>query len=655
MKLPFLIISIFLSILVIPIYKVYAQQDWAQLHSQLKQAIDNDYQKPPDSETQLEVWLSWIDKKGADRKKVNEVLKELSKLSDQNPDNQEYKKWEQEFFNLLLYAEDSGTRTVNGASMKFLRIDNDAWDITSRKVRDYGRPIFERAKAYSFNTHYPRERSRCMINYSIGDLESSVSGGGLYSDRKLLFGYLDDEGLMNLPDRDFDVECERREEFERFSEGKPQKPIDWAIDQIDLLREECDWWEFSAERQDATDLLNEYYEDALCKTPPHKYKMGHKYFRKIISETDGTEKSVEYNEGFYGTLYGKVEIKEFGEIKPAPCATVIVNDYEESWTVTADSKGNYEIKNIILHKDCSPFEISAVYEGDILNDTYYGPLEKPDKSYRHKKDLLILPNKEYNWTGQISIDYWELKDCAIEKSTKSSNTSIVDQEERRQKANLSIMAKDEGDYRALTQFIFNDMQVTGKVYGKNYSEREATSSSKSRRSYEHKRIIGYGTFDVNQNELIVQVISEALTDADKYEQMVKDIIEGGYDPEEIEKANEKVDKILGGGEGDSFPVKVIVQLHNLKTVPCNFIDYRETWHQGQGTKVELDQKGFVDAPITIPLIVTMDGTYYKRKDGEDKVEANYSKTEAVPDNNKDCPPIQKSLSANFTMYKKRTK
>ena len=636
-------------------YDVHGQQDWADLHDQLRQKIEQDYDQPDQSVNFPEVWYSWIDRKGADRNRVLEALNQLNTLHNNNPDNKEYSNWVQKFYELLEYAEESGTKTVNGASMKYIKIDPHWLDAIGR-VNDYGRKIYSRAEANNFNTYYPREKSRCLINFAIGDLESSKTGMGLYADRDLRFGYLDDEGNMNLPNRDFTVECERRGEFERFSEGRPQHTIDWAINQVGMLRDECEWWKFTGERQDATDLLNEYYEDALCKTPPHKFKMGHKYFRDLIAETDGTEKSIEYNEGFYGTLYGKVEIKEFGVLKPAPGAKVVVNDYDETWTATADAQGNYEINGAILHKDCSPFKIYATWEGDRVDDTYDGPLEEPDQSYRHRKDLVIIPKREYNWFGEITIEYWELKDCVRDTATEASRTNIHEKGERRQKAEFFIMAKDDGGgYRALTQLIFNDMHAVGTINGLYYSDYQLNFSSDNSRRDEHQKIIGYGQFNADQKDLALQIASVAIVDnAEKYKQMAMDLMKSG-DPKAIENANKDLDIMLDGGTGSDFPVKVILQMPATRNAQSSYMDVRTRWTKDKGTVVETNESGFKNMPVVIPINVIMEGNYTKGKNGMDRIEANFSKSESVPSGNKKCPPIQKSISANLTMHRKRTK
>ena len=653
MKSRILFFKLFLCFLFIYCTKSFSQQDWTKLYVELEKAIAENYNQPPLSENNPTVWYNWIDRKGEDRNRVAEVLDQLNKLSVEYPDNEEYNKLTSQYYELLKYAEKSGKRTVDGASDKFLYItDEDYWERTYKRIHSFGREIYLRAQRNKFDTYLPKKKSRCLMRFSIGSLESSAYGAGLYKDRDLRFGSLDDEGSMNIPDREHDVRCERRGEFERLSEGTPLRTIELAIKQVDMLRDECDWWNFSDERGDATDLLNEYYEDALCKIPPHKQKEGHKHLRDLIADTDGTEKSVEYNKGFYGTLYGKVEIKESGDIKAAPGAAVRVDDYEESWTVVADKNGNYEIKNVILHKDCSPFKISAVYQGDRVDDEYEGNLEQPEKNYRQKKDLLIISDKQYTWYGQLTVNYFELTNCEFDTSYKNGSSHYSDKGEKRQRADLTITANDDSDFRAVTTFIFDDMNLTGNIFGKYYTETTSQGSSDDHRSFSHQMFLGYGTYAAEQNELTIQIVSEALTDMAPIEEMIQDIVSSGYNEEVIDDKTRQIDELMDGGNKKSFPVKVNIQLPNVRYANCKYSDYRESTSKERGTVVEVDQKGFKDAPITIPLQITLDGTYYKGEDGNDRIVASYNKTDTADHIQEKCPPIQKSLSANFTMHKR---
>lgn len=638
-----------------------AQNDWAGEYARLKSVIDDNYNKPPNTESNFEVWLQWIETKAQHRNQVAAVLNQINTLYNQDPDNKEYNEWTQKFFELLTRANESGRNTVEGAAMKFIRMkDCEGWEYAYRTVNNWGRRLYMKAKACDFDTHLTRERSRCLINYSIGDLESSCMGGGLYGDRDLRFGYFDEEGNMNLPDRNFNVECERRGEFERFSEGHPQMTIDWSITAINLLRDECEWWEFMAEKQDATDLLNEYYKDALCKVPPHKYKMGHKYFLDLAEETEGMEPSVEYNEGFYGTLYGKVELKEDEQLNPAPGAKVTVNDYDQTWTTSADAQGKYEIKNVILHKDCSPFDISAEYEGDWVYDTYEGPLEKPDKSCRHEKNLVIIPKREYEWSGVITINSLVQLDCekeiddATEKNGKSSGT-IRKTRKIKLDEYLNFRAKDKGQGTSMIQFIMNDMEVEGNIMANYFDLYEKTSSSKYSESYEIEKTEGHHIFKASNKYLTLQIVKQNLTN----EQNIQDIqniatqaAQGGYDEEAIEAMNKKLDKMMNDDQNST--VKIIVQYSCLQSGQITFYQHREHTSKANGKVVDTDSETTKEGPLVFPLAIEMDGNLTKNKDGSIQVTGQFFKPDDIEEG-EGCPPIKKYLRCTLNMTRKRIK
>ncbi|MGB5362525.1 MAG: hypothetical protein WBN17_04395 [Aureibaculum sp.] len=652
------------SVLLILLYflpntHILGQNDWAAEHQRLQALIDEHYNEPPPTENDFEVWLQWIQTKAQHRNQVQAVLDEINALYIKDPDNDYYNQWVQNFYKLLEHANESGNRTVNDAAGKFIRFGRfdkcPDWLVTSRTVHYWGRRLFTTANNCSFDTYVVRERSRCLINYSIGDLESSCTGGGLYEDRDLRFGYMDDEGYMNLPDRDFNVECERRGEFERFSEGRPQRTIDWAITEIDKLRDECGWWEFIAEKQDATDLLNEYYEDALCKEPPHKGKMGHKYFLDLAKETEGMGPSVEYNEGFYGTLYGKVEIREDGQLKPAPYARVYVDDFEQKWNTTADTNGEYEIQDIILHKECSPFYISAEHEDDWEHDTYEGPLEKPDKSYRHKKDLVIRPKRQYTWSGTITLYYNEKLECnhEIEYESEDSEGNKVKNTDKIMDANLSFKANDKGTGTGLIQLSTHDMDIQGTIMAKYHNTYELNTSSKYNKIYEINKSDASQMFMAKSENWSIQVANQNLADKAKIQQLAMEIMQSGGSEAEVEALNKKVDDMMNANNAG---VKIIVQYLGMESSIINHYQHRERYSKPEGTTVDHHNEISEPGPITLPVSVEMDGTMVKdEKNGSVQIRGQFFKSEEVPDMDKDCPPIIKTVRCTLNMNRKRQK
>jgi hypothetical protein len=374
-----------------------SQKDWAAEYNRLEQRISKNFDEPEGEPNQLEPYIRWMGIKAKDRDEVKALLEEVNRLSYLNPQDKDLEQWTQKFFYLLEQAQGSGINTVNGACLKFMYVRDPQfpkiadWKVVIWRLQQFGRVIYTKAQETDFVSSMIKARAKCMINFSIRDVEGSPYGWGVYRDREGLFGYMDGEGVINIPDRDFETDCERRGEFTLTSKGEPFQPTDIGLDMIERVREEAKWWQLAGEYSDATDLMNEFFEDSMCKNPPNTPGQGHKNFYGKQALKHHLQKSMDYNEGFYGTLYGKVE-KETSEGRtPAGYATVKVTDPHDgkTWEAEADSEGHYEIKDVILHKDCSPFTITAASGQDKVIDQYDGPLEKPDRSYRYEKNLLI--------------------------------------------------------------------------------------------------------------------------------------------------------------------------------------------------------------------------------------------------------------------------
>jgi hypothetical protein len=144
-------------------------------------------------------------------------------------------------------------------------------------------------------------------------------------------------------------------------------------------------FELPEERQRADAVMNRYLKDALCLLDK-----GHKWYVDLAEQYELRD-AKRYIEGFYATVYGKVEIETSDGRKPARGAIVTIRDPHDgmTWQTTANNEGQYEIKKAILHRECSPFEIGAEWKGNRTRKTYGGPLTEPDPSKRHKVDLLI--------------------------------------------------------------------------------------------------------------------------------------------------------------------------------------------------------------------------------------------------------------------------
>ena len=408
----FRMITAFVFVLLM-LQPVSAQQtNWAEEYNRLNKLIRERFPQPTGNPSNLGPYFKWMDIKAKDRNEVKRLEGEVNRLSYQNPQDKELGKWAHKFFYLFLQAQESGISTVNGACMEFMYVTDSQfpkshnWRTTIWRLQKFGRPIYTKAQETDFVSPMIIQRAKCMINFSIKNVECDPHGWSVYRGHESSFGYVDKEGYLVMWDRDFDVICERRGEFALTSAGEPDKPTDLSLNWIERIREECKWWKFEREYSDATDLMNEYYKDSMCKSPPNKAGQGHRAFYGKIAREHHLQKSIDYNEGFYGTLYGKVEIETSeGRIAAAGAIVEVTAPSDgETWTTEADSEGNYEIKEVLLHKACSPFIITAQSGKDKVVDQYLGPLENPDPSYRHEKNLLIrksdllcLISAKINW------------------------------------------------------------------------------------------------------------------------------------------------------------------------------------------------------------------------------------------------------------------
>jgi len=369
-------------------------QDWEQTYNELEAKIASEYSEPVDKgymtsvSKDLNEYLRWMGIKAADRTRAQGLSAAASNAG--NP------YWEGKFLDLMEEAHNSGESTLwTGVSVllsyrsKGSGRPGDNWQTAVHKSEYFGKSLYTRAKELNFDAPLVRETVRCLMRFALGDVETGHIG--LYCNRSMEHGtQYDDEGILIMPDIDFDITCLPRSAFHMASAGRVCIPTDAGLSWVEQIRDVCEWFQLH-EANEATDLMNQFYEDSMCLVPPNVPKQGHRNFYRILAQEYALQKSIDYNEGFYGELYGKVEIEANGKRVAAANAlvTVTIPNDGETRTAETDSEGNYEIKDVLLHKDCSPFKITAEHGQDKIVDSFDGPLEEPDPSYRHEKNLTI--------------------------------------------------------------------------------------------------------------------------------------------------------------------------------------------------------------------------------------------------------------------------
>ena len=400
-------------------------QNWEQTYNELKAKIAKEYSEPVDkgymdsAPKDLSRYLHWMGIKAADRNRAQGLSAAASNAG--NP------YWEKKFLDLMEEAHNSGESTLWKAVSIFMRLKNDdTWGTAVHKSDYFGKSLYTRAKELNFDAPFVRETVRCLMRFALGDVEQGRMA--LYCGRSLEHGtQYDDEGNLIMPDMDFDVTCLPRSAFHMSSAGRVCIPTDIGLSWVEQIRDVCEWFQLH-EANEATDLMNQFYEDSMCLAPPNVPKQGHRNFYRKLAQEYKLQKSIDYNKGFYGELYGKVEIEAKGRRVPAANAivTVTIPNDGETRTAETDSEGNYEMEDVLLHKDCSPFKITAEHGQDKIVDSFDGPLEEPDPSYRHEKNLTI---RKGDLLCTISYDItWEDKTYDSDNSLRArsyGSTSVM--------------------------------------------------------------------------------------------------------------------------------------------------------------------------------------------------------------------------------------
>ena len=640
------------------IIQAQGQKNWAAEYNRLSKRIQEHWPEPKGSPNQLGPYLHWMEVKAQDRDQVDGLLQEVNALSLQNPEDQELDAWVQKFFDLSRKAKDSGDATVNGAVLKFMRSGagtrNDQWPAVVAELKDRGRRILLKARETRFSTKKVIDHARCMIRFATADIE--IGELAIWSGRDAFLGWVDEEGSQRLPSGDFHVECSRRVDQTVTADGEPRFPMDEALEKTKMIRDEAEWWQFQAELKDVIDLENAYYEDALCQEPPHKEKMGHDWFRHV-AEGHELGESVEYNKGFYGTLFGTVQVRMPDGDQPASGARVTVKSGGETWSANAGQDGGYEMQKVVLHEACSPHNISAVYEGDRVDETYDGPLSEPDTNARHRKDLLIIPSTIYAWTGSLRLRSSKELHCEAQKDGPGDAKRTLSRHESRvQYAEIQVYAEEVDETEAgLSLQSGRQIQVTGTMRSRitNNREQHFRSGSDERRILERSSMKGSSSSKITDDNLILQIIgSRMMGSARSMQEVVQQFQQGAISPEEFQK---KMEGLTQPDQEDSFEVDVLVQVTVAGTGTVILTDYRKVYDKGE-SEVEKDDVSSKTMPIAVPLSVTMKGTYTKGKNGRASISASGRKQETSPPGGVwDCPHIVTTTTGSLTLTRSKKK
>lgn len=603
----------------------FAQTEWESKYNRYNNLVNERYYEPVENQRQLEPYLKWMDLKAKDRDEIDKILDELNRLSFANPSDPELQKWTQEFFNLQERAQQSGNNTAEGGAILLLRIKpDDDYINTLWELKNKGHPLYLKAKETRFSTYMIRGRAQCMLNFIIGDIECSDNMGGLYIDCDIRFGFINENGYHEIPNRDFDVLCEPRSEFVKYAQGKHNRTTEWAFKWMADIRNEARWWEFPREEADAESLMSQYNEETLCKNPPNDLKKGHKFYVDLAEKNEFDE-CITYNKGFYGTLYGKVEVLQEGKKLDAPFAIVTVKDLSQTWMVTADKHGNYEIKNVILHKECGPFDISAVFDGERVDEKYEGILVKPDTTARQKKDLLIKSNKKFSWSGSLTMSVQEKYSCS--KHEENEHGLIKELTESMSDIKTAAFSIWSGDFTiqpmGLAMQYSDDFGANGlasAVFAEDSRMKWERTRGACPGSFSYRTATSEGTAScmLSQDNLVV-TLARNMSAVNNIAQQMQNI-----NPNDLANMQKQLEAMMKQTDETDTELDVVVQVSAMCLGKVTNVVTTGENNTCQGEKEPETKIGSGEVPLIHTFQFHLKGAYTKGKRGDDIIFATFS-------------------------------
>lgn len=338
--------------------------------------------------------------------------------------------------------------------------------------------------------------------------------------------------------------------------------------------------------------------------------------------------------------------------------TRLIREEAKWWSFQGELKdGNYELKNVVLHEPCSPHSIYAEDDGHRVDDTYDGPLSEPDTSARHRKDLLIVPDTVYAWTGTLTLRSIKELHCEAQKEGPGDAMRTLSlHESRAQLANIQFYAKELDETGAGFNLMSgNQLLVTGTMRSRiaNIREQYNRSGSGKSRILERSSVKGSSSSELSDSNLVLQVTrTDLMGSVRSMQSLVQQFQQGKISPEAFQK---KMEEALQPGGEDSFAVEVMVQVTVLGQGPVMVTDYREVLDQGR-TRVEKDDRSTRQMPISLPLAVRMSGRYANGEDGRATLTASVRDTETSPSGGVwDCSDRVRTITGRLSLERNRVR
>jgi hypothetical protein len=283
---------------------------------------------------------------------------------------------------------------------------------------------------------------------------------------------------------------------------------------------------------------------------------------------------------------------------------------------------------------------------------------------------------EHEWSGTLTIEQASTFHCNIEPTEETGWQEMNENEERIQRASLTLTSDDFDLARipaagAFPQMIEASGTITCNIRQDRHIRGEAPSTecvSKGEREWvspgnwmtDHDTTMGQANKPVKSEQVRILFAKETGADKSQMEDLARQMKEaaGSGNVDRIQELQGQLMGMMQGGDGDSVPLRIRVMVNVPSRDEVLMTSERKVYDVCLDRLTTDDSNSDTkEIQLILPMMVELKGTYTKGKNGDDRVEARMQDTDHKPSGKglgkQKCPDTEYRVTGELNLNRRR--
>jgi hypothetical protein len=269
---------------------------------------------------------------------------------------------------------------------------------------------------------------------------------------------------------------------------------------------------------------------------------------------------------------------------------------------------------------------------------------------------------EYEWTGSLTFSLKSDFSCDIDSTNPPRRTYLTATESGMQLGAIDILTqKIDIERRGSAMLTPGKMKASGYVNcSKDISRENGGRSDNGDWNTTKRTMTAFKHCQLTEDILSIGIGKDVTGIEAAIEQISKEILEASRsgDIKRIEELKIKMEDAVHGGKKESNQLSIHINIAIDCIASAQKTYKSQDYDAGKGEMVSnINNNSTEDVRIGTPIVLNMEGTYTKSKDGEHKITGSYSKSGGIKTGTGigpiKCPPMSSSVNCNLTLTRRR--